>query len=111
MGVKDLKLREEFDQELCRDGNKFLLFYSAWDAFSIEFTPAFEKLAVKSPGCFCKVSTDNLPEVAAEFSVEVVPTVLFFRNGRLDNRLDGKPDQGLTAESLAEFVWLCRGIV
>lgn len=111
MGIKDIKLREEFDQELRGNGNKFLLFYSPWDSFSIEFAPAFEKLAVSNPGCFCKVSTDILPEVAEEFSVEAVPAVLFFRNGRLDNRLDARPDKGLTAESLAEFVWHCRGIV
>lgn len=111
MGIKNIKLREEFDQELRCSGNKFLLFYSAWDSFSLEFTPAFEKLAASSPGSFCKVSIDILPEVAEEFSVDAVPAVLFFRSGRLDNRLDARPDKGLTAENLAEFVWLCRGIV
>jgi len=111
MGIKDIKLKEELDQELRCNGNKFLLFYSAWDSFSIEFVPAFEKLAASSPCSFCKVSIDVLPEAADEFSVEAVPSVLFFRSGRLDNRLDARPDKGLTAESLAEFVWLCRGIV
>jgi len=111
MGIKDIKLKEELDQELRCNGNKFLLFYSAWDPFSVEFTPAFEKLAASNPGSFCKVSIDTLPEAAGEFSVDVVPAVLFFRSGRLDNRLDARPDKGLTAEILAEFVWRCRGIV
>ncbi|MDO8803141.1 MAG: thioredoxin domain-containing protein [Elusimicrobiota bacterium] len=111
MGIKDIKMKEELDRELRSGGKKFLLFYSAWDSFSLEFTPAFEKLAASDPGSFCKVSTDTLPEVADVFSVGVVPTVLFFRGGQLDNRLDGMPDKGLTAESLAEFVWRCHGIV
>jgi len=111
MGIKDIKTRENLDQELRSGGNKFLLFYSPWDPFSVEFVPVFEKLAASSPGSFYKVSVDTLPEVAEVFSVEVVPTVLFFRGGKPDNRLDGTPDKGLTAECLAEFVWLCRGIV
>jgi thioredoxin-like negative regulator of GroEL len=111
MEIKDIKTKEVFDQELRSSGNKFILFYSAWCPFCVEFTPAFEKLAAGNPAAFCKVSTDDLPEIGDLFSIEVVPTVLFFRGGKLDKRLDGIEDKGLTPERLAEFVWLCRGSV
>mgnify|MGYP001597400829 CR=1 FL=1 len=111
MGIKNITTQEGLDQELLSKGNKFLLFYSAWDPFCVDFAPAFEKLAASNPESFCKVSIDTLPETADTYSVGVVPSVLFFLGGKLEKRLDARPDQGLTAESLAEFVWLCRGII
>ena len=111
MGIKEIKMKEALDQELGSGGDKFLFFYSAWDPFCVEFSPVFEKLAASSPGSFCKLSIDTVPEAAGVYSVEVVPAVLFFRGGSLIKRLDAIPEKGLSAESLAEFVWLCRGIV
>ncbi|MDP2864999.1 MAG: thioredoxin family protein, partial [Elusimicrobiota bacterium] len=109
MGIKEIKTKEALDQELGSRGNKFILFYSAWDPFSVEFAPVFEKLAGGNTESFCKVSIDTLPDAADVFSVGVVPAVLFFHNGNVDRRMDGTPDRGLSTERFAEFVWLCRG--
>lgn len=111
MEIREINTQEDFDRELSAAGNKFILFYSAWDSFCLEFVPAYEKIASNNPVTFCKVSTDKLPETAVIFSVETVPTVLFLRGDKLEKRLDGIPEKGLTAEKLAEFVWLCRGII
>jgi len=108
MEIKEIKTKEDFDRELRPGANKFALFYSAWCPFCVEFFPVFEKLAAGNPGSFCRVSTDNLPGLEEAFAVEVVPTVLFFRDGKLAGRLDGVLDKGLTAEGLAEFIWSCR---
>jgi len=110
MAIKEIKMKAALDQELSSGGDKFLLFYSPWDPFCVEFSPVFEKLAAGSPGSFCKLSIDTVPEAAGAYSVETVPAVLFFRGGNLNRRLDALPERGLSAESLAEFVWLCRGI-
>ena len=109
MGIKDIKTKEALTRELGPGGSKFILFYSAWCPFCVMFAPAFEKLAAGSAGTFCRVSTDSLPEAEDLFSIDVVPTVLFFRDGKLDRRLDGKLGLGLTAENLAEFIRLCGG--
>lgn len=110
MGIKEIKMKEALEQELRSGGNRFLLVYSPWCPFCVEFLPIFEKLAAGNSAAFCKVSLDAMPDAEAEFSVAVTPTVLFFRNGELDRRLDGILDKGLTAESLAEFIWHCRDI-
>ncbi|HNW45512.1 MAG TPA: thioredoxin family protein [Elusimicrobiales bacterium] len=109
MAIKDIKMKEGLELELRSGGDKFLLFYSAWCPYCIEFTPAFEKIAASDAGVFSKVCIDELPEVEDLFSIEVVPTVLFFRSGVVDRRLNGIEGVGLTAEGLADFIFLCRG--
>lgn len=37
-----------------------------------------------------------------EYSIEIVPTVLFFENGKVVRRLDGKPGRGLAGRDLGE---------
>ena len=109
MAIKDIKTKEELGRELGSGGDRFALFYSDWCPFCMRFLPEFEKLAAGDPGAFCKISTDALPEAEAQYSIEVVPTVLFFRGGNPDKRLDGILGRGLTPESLSEFVLFCRG--
>ena len=109
MTIKDIKTKEELGRELGSGGDRFALFYSDWCPFCMRFLPVFEKLAAGDPGAFCKISTDALPEAEDQYSIEVVPTVLFFRGGAPDKRLDGKLYKGLTSEDLAEFVRSCLG--
>ena len=48
----------------------------------------------------CKADVDVLPEKAAEYSVQSVPTLLVFRDGAVVNRAVGV----LTARQLAALV-------
>lgn len=99
--MKQLKSRKDFDAELA-SGDRFVLFYSAYCPFCSSFLPAFEKQA-GTDACYIGVCTDDLPELEDLFSIEVVPTVLHFRGGKLGARLDGQLGRGLTAEGLASF--------
>ncbi len=93
--------RAAFDLEL-GSGDRFALFYSAYCPFCSAFLPAYEKQA-GADGRYLEVCTDDLPELEDLFSVEVVPTVLFFSGGKLAARLDGQLGRGLSAEGLADF--------
>lgn len=99
--MKRLKDRAAFDAELAA-GDRLVLFYSAWCPFCTSFLPAFEKQA-GADARYLGVCTDDLPELEDLFSIEVVPTVLRFRGGKLAARLDGQLGRGLTAEGLAAF--------
>lgn len=99
--MKQIKYRKDFDSELAA-GERLVLFYSAWCPFCTAFMPAFERQADGGAG-YARVCTDDLPELEDLFSIEVVPTVLFFSGGKLAARLDGQLGRGLTAEGLASF--------
>lgn len=108
MELKQIRSEGELAQELAR-GNRFLLFYSRWDPFCVEFKPAYDRIAASSPESYCIVPADALPELCVQYGVDVLPAVIFFRSGKPERRLDAVPDKGLTHEKLADFVWSCRG--
>lgn len=105
--MKPIKSRQEFEAELAAGGRRLALFYSAWCPFCTSFKPAAEKRAKAAPGLFISVCTDDLGELEDMFSVDVVPTVLFFENGKLAGRLDGLLGRGLSEDGLREFVENC----
>ncbi len=108
MSAKTIRDKKDFEQHLASGEGKFALFYSGYCPFCLMFLPAFEKRAAGKPGAFVKVSTDSLPELEDAFSIEVVPTVIFFKNGKPEKRLDGTLGRGLTEESLGSFIKSCE---
>ncbi len=105
--MKDIRTKKDFDAELAAGGERLVLFYSGWCHFCSSFMPALEKSAKGSPAVFIKLCVDDLPALEEHFAVEVVPTVLFFKDGKLAKRLDGVLGRGLTEEKLAAFAESC----
>lgn len=105
--MNDIATKAAFEQEVTGGGNKLVLFHSPYCPFCAAFLPVFEKLAKAGPASFAKVSTDALPDLEDAFSIEVVPTVLFFKAGKLAARLDGVLGRGLGEEALLAFAAAC----
>lgn len=101
MSAKEIKTEAEFEAAAA-GGGAFVLFYSPWCPFCSSFLPAYEELGGSGRRCF-KLDTSCLPGLEDRFSVEVVPTVLFFSGGRLSARLDGVLGRGLSAAELRKF--------
>ncbi len=106
MGSRKIATKNDFYAEIVNTSGSIALFYSSWCPFCLSFLTAFEALAGKDKA-FIKVCTDDLPELEDAFGVEVVPTVLCFRNGKVAARLDGKLGRGLSADSLTSFAAVC----
>lgn len=105
--MKDIRTKKDFDAELAAGGERLVLFYSGWCHFCTAFLPALEKCAGANSAVFIKLCVDDLPAVEEHFAVEVVPTVLFFKDGKLASRLDGVLGRGLTEEKLLAFAKAC----
>lgn len=82
--------KSEFDAALKHDGLVVVDFFATWcgpckmiapllDKFSAEYT------AVK----FLKVDVDELGEVAQEYEVSAMPTILFFKDGKVVQKVIG----------------------
>ena len=84
-----------------------VLFYAAWCPFCRRFLPVYENLSLpKDQSCF-RVEVDDIDGCEDKFDIDVVPTVIYFKNGKITKRLDGKPGRGLDERQLLTLVDSC----
>lgn len=82
-------------------GSVLALFYASWCPFCRAFLPVFESYEGKAKLPLLKLQVDEEESpLWDEYSVEVVPTLLLFRDGKLAARADAKPHVGLKEDDL-----------
>jgi len=104
---RTLKDRRDLADLLRTSGEAFVLFYASWCPFSLGFLPVYEKHAAGREDRFCRVTLDGNEDLFDEYGVQVYPTVLHFKAGKVDRRLDGKHLAGLKEKQLAELIASC----
>ncbi len=98
-------------REIAKSGDgAFVLFYASWCPFSQAFLPVYEKYANGREKEFVRIVLDGNEELFEEHGIEVYPTVLFFKEGRVARRLDGKHLAGLKEKQLTELIVSCDAL-
>jgi thiol-disulfide isomerase/thioredoxin len=95
------------DDKLRSKDKVFVLFYASWCPFSQKFLPTFEKFAQHKTDVCLRIKTDDKASLCEKYSVDVVPTVLFFKKGKVAKRLDGISGAGLNEDMLTGFASRC----
>lgn len=81
MPLKDLTT-ENFDSETEAAPLIIIDFWATWCGPCKGFAPIFEAAAAKHPDIlFAKIDTDAQQEIAAQFQIRSIPTVLFVKDG------------------------------
>ena len=101
------RTEEDIAKELQTKDNVFVLFYETWCPFSQRFLPVFNQFAQTQTRECVKVIADYKLRLCDEYSIEVFPTVLFFKEGKVSKRLDGQSGVGLNKQQLIEFANQC----
>ena len=90
-----------FNQEVLNSKEPVLVdFYAEWCGPCRMMGPVVEQLADRYEGRakVGKVNVDEQPDLAAQFGVMSIPTLLVFQNGRLVNQAVGaRPKSGVLA--------------
>jgi thioredoxin 1 len=75
-------------------------FWAAWCGPCKMIAPVVEKLAGQYAGRmkFCKLNIDENPQTAGKFQVMSIPTLLFFNNGQVADKVVGANPQALKAK-------------
>ncbi len=90
--------RENFESEVIRSEKPVVVdFWAPWCAPCMTMGPVFEELANEVQAVkFAKVNIDGNPELATDYSVMSIPTILFFKDSmNLGNLVGAVPKQQL----------------
>ncbi len=70
-------------------------FYAPWCGPCKMIAPLIEQLADEYAGRlkFAKANVDETPQLASQFHIEGVPTLMLFRNGKTADQIVGFPGQ------------------
>ena len=85
-----LKLDAQSFDEAVKEGRVLVDFYADWCGPCRMLSPVVDEIAEEG-GDFvvAKVNVDNEPNIANEYSISAIPTLLVFKNGEVVNKSVG----------------------
>ena len=98
--------KKDLDAQLKKNKEVLALFYSSWCPYCIRFVPTFDK-KVASMGFESVIHVlieDYDDPLWDDYDVPAVPTIIFFKDGKVCKRLDGKLGIGLSEREFR--VWI-----
>lgn len=91
--------KENFNDVLKSEKTVLLDFYADWCGPCKMVSPIIDEIAEENPQYFIgKINVDNEPELANEFGVMSIPTLVVMKNGQVVNQAMGaRPKQNILA--------------
>lgn len=104
--AKILNDTTEFEKDiLSSDKVSMVDFFATWCGPCKMLSPVIDEIAEEFEGKanIVKVDSDNIPELCTTYSIKLLPTLVFFKNGKEVDRIVGpcdKEDMTLKIEEL-----------
>ena len=94
--------KENFENEVLKSDKPVLVdFWAAWCGPCQMLLPVIEELSNEvSNAKICKVNVDDQPELAAQFKIMTIPTLLVIKDGQVDSTSIGVKSKKAIVEIL-----------
>lgn len=93
----------QFYNTVARPGLVVIDAYTTWCGPCKAFAPVFERMAANYPAVtFAKVNVETVEEVATVLSISSIPTILFFKEGKIVHRVEGA-DPGAVEAAIQKY--------
>jgi thioredoxin 1 len=94
--------RDNFEEHV-KEGTVVLDWWATWCGPCLAFAPVFERVAAKHPDVvFGKVNTEEQRELATQFQIHAIPTLMVIRDGVLIFNRPGMVAQGALEDIVAQ---------
>lgn len=94
--VATITSRQEFDEALKYDGLVVVDFFATWCGPCKIIAPMLDKFANEySQVKFIKVDVDEQGDIPREYEISSMPTILFFKHGKVVHKVLGANPSGI----------------
>ena len=99
---KYLELNASNFNDTIKEGVALVDFWAPWCGPCRMIAPVIEELANDYEGKakICKVNTDEEQDIAIQYGIRSIPTILFFKDGHLVDQMVGAAGKQVIAEKL-----------
>lgn len=98
--MKYLETKDNF-KDLIKEGNVLVDFYAEWCGPCRMLGPILEEVSNENKDItIIKVNVDNFEDLAREYGIMSIPTVILFKNGKESNKKIGF----INKDELLEFI-------
>lgn len=88
--IIEINSKEEFQKVLLFEGIVFVDFYATWCGPCRTQLPILESYAKKNEDVqIVKINVDQNAELATEYGIRSIPTILYFKNGKVESKTVG----------------------
>jgi thioredoxin 1 len=105
----EIDTKNDFDNQIRNKNRVLALFYTSWCPFCRGFMQIFKEDNKKNSFdvVMCVKLDDYSNPLWEDYSIENVPTVIFFDKGEIVQRLDGESGLGLTKSQFINLLTKC----